>query len=276
MKRLAVVALALAVALPLCAQRGGGHLSARGVFAARSTPFFRGAPPFRGSYAPSASFRYTGRPLISPRYAYAPSNRLLSPASGAARLSTVRPSFYQPNHPYAGRHRHRPWGGAGFYAYPIVVAPAFWTYPDDFGMSFDDSDYDNDGLSAYGPEAPPPPPGADAEYLQPPPQAELAAPPPEPEAAPQPPPEPEPQAQPEPQSEPAPAETVTLIFKDGRPAEQIQNYLATRSTITVIEGRRHYDIPIADLNLAATRKVNSEAGVDFQLPSAAPAAAVTP
>jgi hypothetical protein len=66
---------------------------------------------------------------------------------------------------------------------------------------------------------------------------------------------------------PGSADTVTLIFKDGRPPEQIQNYLATRSTLTVIDGRHHHDIPLADLNIPATIKANRETGVGFQLPS---------
>jgi hypothetical protein len=67
---------------------------------------------------------------------------------------------------------------------------------------------------------------------------------------------------------PAPAseEAVTLIFKDGRPPEQIHNYLLTRSTLYV--GDQHRAIPTDQLDLVATAKVNREAGVDFQLPDA--------
>jgi hypothetical protein len=66
---------------------------------------------------------------------------------------------------------------------------------------------------------------------------------------------------------PDPADTVTLIFKDGRPPEQITSYLATRSTLTVINGRRHREIPLAELDLPATRKANLETGVTFDVPS---------
>lgn len=68
--------------------------------------------------------------------------------------------------------------------------------------------------------------------------------------------------------EPEPAIATTLIFKDGRPPEKIDNYIATRSTVTVIDGPRHHDIPVADLDLPATIKANSDAGAGFQLPSA--------
>ncbi len=68
-----------------------------------------------------------------------------------------------------------------------------------------------------------------------------------------------------PQPEPAPENAVTLVFKDGRPTEEIHNYLLTRTTLYV-QGARLREIPVADLDLAATQKVNREAGVDFRLP----------
>ena len=57
---------------------------------------------------------------------------------------------------------------------------------------------------------------------------------------------------------------ITLIFKDGRPPEQIHNYLLTRDTLFV--GDRHpSEIPVDQLDLTATAKVNRDAGVDFRL-----------
>jgi hypothetical protein len=69
-----------------------------------------------------------------------------------------------------------------------------------------------------------------------------------------------------PQTEPEPEDAVTLVFKDGRPAEQIHNYLLTRTTLYVQDGKRR-EIPVDELDLAAMVKVNHEAGVDFQLPA---------
>ena len=60
---------------------------------------------------------------------------------------------------------------------------------------------------------------------------------------------------------------VTPVFKDGRPPEQIHNYLLTRTTLYVRD-QHHRDIPLNQLDLAATQKVNHDAGVDFQLPEA--------
>jgi hypothetical protein len=60
-------------------------------------------------------------------------------------------------------------------------------------------------------------------------------------------------------------DAVTLIFKDGRPPEQIRNYAMTRTTLYVRD-QHHRDIPLDQLDFEATQKVNHDAGVDFQLP----------
>ena len=70
---------------------------------------------------------------------------------------------------------------------------------------------------------------------------------------------------PHPSPTPGSEEAVTLIFKDGRTPEQIHNYLLTRTTLYVGDPY-HRDIPISQLDLAATAKVNHDAGIDFHLP----------
>lgn len=69
---------------------------------------------------------------------------------------------------------------------------------------------------------------------------------------------------------PAPAppqqeDAVTLIFKDGRPSEQIRNYALTRTAL-YLPGKHMREIPLEQLDLPATERVNREAGVDFQIP----------
>jgi len=58
---------------------------------------------------------------------------------------------------------------------------------------------------------------------------------------------------------------VTLVFKDGRPNEQIHNYLLTASALTVFDLHRR-DIPVEEIDVEATAKANREAGVEFALP----------
>ena len=60
-------------------------------------------------------------------------------------------------------------------------------------------------------------------------------------------------------------DAITLLSKDGRPPEQIHNYLLTRTTLYVRDQQRR-DITLDQLDLAATQKVNHDAGVDFPLP----------
>ena len=58
---------------------------------------------------------------------------------------------------------------------------------------------------------------------------------------------------------------VTVIFKDGRPSQQIHNYLLTETTLTVFEPQYH-EIPLDQVDLAATEAANRAAGVDFRPP----------
>jgi hypothetical protein len=62
-------------------------------------------------------------------------------------------------------------------------------------------------------------------------------------------------------------DAVTLIFKDGRPPEQIHNYILTRGTLYVGD-RHHPDIPVDQLDVTATAKANQDAGADFRFPNA--------
>jgi hypothetical protein len=151
--------------------------------------------------------------------------------------ASARPPFYTRNRiPHPPRY---PYGyGAGIvYAYPLWLGPTY----------FDDSADEPDDPS--GASVPPADTdtyaGLDPGQFQPPLADEI----------PQPSPEPAPEA----------PDAVTLIFKDGRPAQQVHNYALTRTTLYVI-GSHHRDIPVADLDLAATEKANRQAGVAFELP----------
>lgn len=66
---------------------------------------------------------------------------------------------------------------------------------------------------------------------------------------------------------PGSSDTTILIYKNGRPPEQIQNYLATRNTLTILDGGRRRIVPLDDLDIPATVRANRQTGVDFKLPS---------
>ena len=58
---------------------------------------------------------------------------------------------------------------------------------------------------------------------------------------------------------------LTVAYNDGRPSEQIRSYLLTSTKLTVLEP--HYrEIPLDQVNIAATEQVNRAAGVDFRVP----------
>jgi len=67
--------------------------------------------------------------------------------------------------------------------------------------------------------------------------------------------------------EPVTAQPSTvLIFKDGHQSDVI-NYAIVGDTLFDFGARRIHKILLADLDLAATRKVNDDHGVDFQIPA---------
>jgi len=70
---------------------------------------------------------------------------------------------------------------------------------------------------------------------------------------------------PHPVSTPAAQSAVTLVFKDHRPNQQIHNYLINGDTITVWDQHPH-EIALDQLDIAATEKINHDAGTDLFLP----------
>jgi len=244
MKRLMAIALVVAgVALPVCAQRGGG---ARGGFSGHS------APAFHGSFAPATHFSYASGPVYS--------GSRFAAASPAYRGGSV--AGYRPVRPGPGGGRGRFYGAGIPYGYGAGwVAPYYLGYPDSGDGYSDSGDYNgpvtapdavDDGSQGYlappPPDQGPPPPDAYAyqAYAEPPASSVAAS---------------------APASAPEPEDAVTLIFKDGRPPEKIHNYALTRTTLYVRDGHKQ-DILVSDLDLIATEKANRDAGVAFQLPVA--------
>lgn len=234
MKRLATVALiVVGVALPVCAQRSGSH----GGFSGHSSSGFHGgfsshsAPAFHGGFRASAPSRYAG----SPR-----STGSLARGSLRAGSSGARP-------PYTGaRHYRRPYisvygTGVPYYGVPGWIGDYPYGYSD---TTDSDDSQASENAAPDGSDAQPSP-----EPYQPP-----ALPPWQPDTV-----------LPHPPSNPGSEDAVTLIFKDGRPPEQIHNYLLTRTALYVTEPT-HRIIPTSQLDLVTTAKVNHDAGVDFRLP----------
>jgi hypothetical protein len=59
---------------------------------------------------------------------------------------------------------------------------------------------------------------------------------------------------------------IVLVFLDKR-IQEIKNYAVMNETLVVFDGTRSKRIPLADVDLAATMKLNDERGLDFQIPN---------
>jgi len=59
--------------------------------------------------------------------------------------------------------------------------------------------------------------------------------------------------------------SVVLVYLDKR-IEEIKNYAVANEKVVVFDNHHIKRIPLADIDLAATMKLNDERGVDFQVP----------
>lgn len=282
MRTLSTFALAVAIcALPACAQRGGGHMGFSGHagfsgghagFSGFRAPAPRGGQAFRAGLARPGVGRYAGLHPFGGTRPFGSSTGL----RGWNPRNPVTRGHYPGGDRNRGRFRGRYISSYAYaYAYPYY---SYWPWLDaydpylfDFGDNADDSDTSNVPPSSedqsQGAQAGPstgqdkgPYPGGD--YGPPPPGYY----PPYPSYAPLPRPPYQPSsAAPAPLPAPATEQAVTLVFKDGRPPEQIHNYVLTRTMLYVQDGH-HRSIPLDQLDLVATGKVNEEAGVDFSVP----------
>jgi hypothetical protein len=246
MKRQVALALfVLSLGVAAFAQRGGGHAAGGGAHSFSGARSSSSSPSF--SRMQPARSAYTARPNYTARPSYAGAQRYSFPASNTARRS----AFYNR---YGGRLRaggYYPGYGLGYpYELGYFDAGSDGYNPNDLydgsGQTPDENDTAQSPAASYPdssyPDAvmPPPPQYAQAQNA---PMLRHAVPPP-----------------------PAAESAVTLIFKDGRPPLQIYNYALTRTMLYVTDAH-HRDIPVADLDLPATQKVNGVAGVTFALPT---------
>jgi len=63
----------------------------------------------------------------------------------------------------------------------------------------------------------------------------------------------------------ADSQPTELVFRD-KHTEEIQNYAIVGQTLWVLNAQRARKIPLAELDIPATKKANDDRGVEFQLP----------
>src|SRR3984885_2272840 len=245
MKRLLVVALAASVAVGFAPHVWAQRSAAHGSISAHA------APAFHGGFTASAPRSFTGAPRYTGGSPFGSASHFPAGNFGSSHNYYYGPARYR--RPYPSRYGYGvPYLGLGWigpgYLNSGYLDSGYPGYPDT--TSYDDSqappNYAGQAQPNYGgyDNAPPD---------QTPPALSPPAPPPYP-----------PYAQPQhaPSQPLADEDAVTLIFKDGRPPEQIHNYAMTRTTLYVRD-QHHRDIPLDQLDFGATQKANRDAGVDF-------------
>ena len=70
----------------------------------------------------------------------------------------------------------------------------------------------------------------------------------------------------EPAAPSAPEQPLTVIFKSGRDPVKMQNYMMTAKVLTDLDSRHYEQIPIDQIDIAATQWANSAVGVRFEIP----------
>ncbi len=243
MKLISALPVVLLVASSALGQRSGapaGHV----VSAAPSGRSFSMASP---GYAHSSAGVSAYRPSLA-----APARSLYS--SNPAYSSPIGPPPFGGTQPNPGKHYPYPTNGYRPYYRGGYVYPAYIGY----GGFYGDAGYPDDSSYAEQPQAapayqdmnaqaPPPDSGYEGSYGQAP-----ARPAYQPQAA-------------APAAIPDQPET-TLLFKDGRPPQQVQNYAVTSTTLYVLDGERRRAIPLDEIDLPQTQKTNRDAGLDFDIP----------
>jgi hypothetical protein len=231
-------------ALPVYAQRGGGH--GGGGFGGHSGGFggHMGGGSF-GGHGFSGSARPSGQGFHG---------------GGFGRPSFGRPGF---GHPGFGFRPHPGFGfrgsfyGNGFYrGYPWAWG---WGYPwwgyGDYGW-YDTPDY-NQPSASY--DYPPDDYQQNGQYEQQ--QAEIDSLHDEVSRLRE-----QRESEQAAHQKPSAADKPTeLVFRDHR-TEQIENYAIAGQTLWVLTEAHARKIPLSDLDLTATRKANEDRGVDFELP----------
>jgi hypothetical protein len=300
MFRAAIALVALAV--PAIAQHGGTHAGSFGNRGFAGHAGFSSHPAFSqpGSFArPSQPARYgprygpmpgTGFRAIGPpnhsglRIPYNGSSSLRTPYNGnrynSDRLTAGRSapsrSLYDPRAAGLSRGRDRDhdqfdarrrqfqnWYVSTYpnwLGYPYLIDPGFYDWGDSDDSADDSSQGGSSEPGSYEPDQAPdsylsdqngpaplyPPPYPEEGYYAPNQQLAAAAP-----TAPS-----------------APEQLLTVIFKSGRAPIEVENYLMTAKVLTDLDSEHYEQIPLDQIDLAATQNFNKAAGVEFQVPGA--------
>lgn len=178
-----------------------------------------------------------------------------------------RPSFGDRNRDWDrdrhGRDRFYGYASPGWgyiYPYPYVIDPGFFDW-DDSGDNGQDQNATTSEYAPYADYGEPYPQEPQEPYNEPPPYPQSPYPqqPYQPESAPN---------AARPPSAPSFEESLTVIFKNGRAPQTIRNYMMSTKELTDMDPHHFERIPLGEIDIAATAKLNRARGVNFELPTA--------
>lgn len=302
MKMRAAIAIIALVAAPAFAQRGGGahtgSSGSRGISGPSSFSGSRGSGSFGSGFSGSGS-RGFSRPGNFERPAQpVPYRTVPYRSAGSAGYQRIRqPSYSNFRAPYNGNRfittrpdarsmsasASRGWDRSGnqnqnrnrnrglwdarrrsfnnWYAsyypawpgYPFLIDPGFYDWGDADDSGYGDSEYDQGNAAPYADYESPYPDEPPLQGELPPwdPQGQQAA-----------------TAWPTAPAEPAPEQPLTVFFKSGRAPVKMQNYIMTGKLLTDLDASHYEQIAVDEIDVAETQRVNSAAGVKFQVPGA--------
>jgi hypothetical protein len=197
--------------------------------------------------APYSGSPYNGYRLAAARAPYNPSAAGLSRGSDRDRFDGRRRQFhnwYANTYPY--------WSGYPYLLNPNLYNLGLYDWSDSDNSASASYESDSSQTGSYEPDqngsAPDYPPYPNQGYAAPNQIAQASV------------------------GAPAPAQPLTVFFKSSRSPMEIQNYMMTAKILTDLDSEHYEQIPLDEINLAATQNFNKVAGVDFQVPVQAPRA----
>jgi hypothetical protein len=183
-----------------------------------------------------------------------PTSMSRSPVSAGIQrggVHFVTGGFGHPSSPFFFHHHHhfvRSWSYAGYYGYPYYGSPWYYgdnSYSADSYQSYPAPDYSTAYVDNSREQAEIDRLENEVDRLREERDARESS-----------------ASQTRPKTEPPPTQ---LVFRDKR-TEQVQNYAIVGKIFWVLDAQRAKRIPLAALDIPATKRANDDRGVEFQLP----------